>query len=144
MLRRRRERGQLVAAEREESAARRGAERLHGGRHVGNLGPTVAVDRDPGGTIERQQRDLREGRGGGRIGGDACRIRMGRIDQEVDRFRAEPCGEARSAAETADPHRDRLRRRRRGAAGERQRHREIGARRQALRELPRLAWCRRE
>ncbi len=52
--------------------------------------------------------------------------------------------ETRSAAETADPHRDRLRRRRSGAAGERQRHREIGARRQALRELPRFAWCRRE
>jgi len=63
---------------------------------------------------------------------------MRRIDQEVDRFGAEPSGEADGAAETADAYQNRLRRRRRGAPGERQRHREIGARRQALGELPRL------
>ena len=138
VLRPRRERDELIAAECKEYATWRGAERLHGGRHVGNFGPAVAVDRDPGGTIQRQKRNLCEGRGGGRIGGDACRIGMRRIDQEVDRFGAEPSGEADGAAETADAYQNRLRRRRRGAPGERQRHREIGARRQALGELPRL------
>ena len=139
VLRRRRERRQLLAAEREKDAARRGAERPHGASAVGDLGPAVAVDRDPGGTIERQQRDLREvSRPAAALADMRRRVGMRRIDQDVDRFRAEIGGETLGAAETADPHRNRLRRRRGGAAGERQRHREIGARRQALREPPRL------
>ena len=63
---------------------------------------------------------------------------MGRVDQEVDRLRMEPASEACRAAEAADPHRNRLRRRCGGAAGERQRHREIGTLREALRQEPRL------
>jgi len=98
----------------------------------------VARDRFPGGTIEHQQRDFCAGRRVGGIGGNLGGIRMRRVDQEVDRLRAEPSGEARRAAKTADPHRNRLRRRRGRAAGERQRHREVGAGCQALGELPRL------
>ena len=58
-----------------------------------------------------------------------------RIDQDVDALGGEIFGEPLAAAEAADPQRDALRRRRGGAAGERQRHREIVAARELLRKL---------
>ena len=74
----------------------------------------------------------------GGIGRNLRGIGMRRIDQHVDRLRREERGEAFGAAEAADPHRDRLRGWCRGAAGKRQRYREVGARGEALREASRL------
>ena len=63
---------------------------------------------------------------------------MRRIDQRGDAFRLQIGGETFGAAESADPHRDRLRRRACGTAGERERDRHVGAPAQALREPARF------
>jgi hypothetical protein len=63
---------------------------------------------------------------------------MRRVDQAVDALRCEMSGEARGPAETADTYRHRMRHRIAGAAGERERDVEIGARREPLGQAPRL------
>ena len=60
------------------------------------------------------------------------------VDQHVDAFGREIVGEALHAAEASGPHRRGLRRRRRGAARERDRDGEVGAFGKPLRQPPRL------
>ena len=60
------------------------------------------------------------------------------IDHGIDAFAGKIIGEARSAAETADANRHRLARRRRGAAGERQRELKAGASGEVCGQVPRL------
>jgi hypothetical protein len=59
---------------------------------------------------------------------------MGGVDERVDAFGGKIVCEPISATEAADPHRHGLARRRRGAAGERQRHRQLGTTGKALRQ----------
>ena len=60
------------------------------------------------------------------------------VDQGIDALADEICGETVGAAEAADAHRHRLRGGRGGAAGERQRHGEVGAAGEASGQLPRF------
>ena len=60
------------------------------------------------------------------------------IDQRIDAFGCEMGGQALRAAEAADPYRHRLRGGICGAAGQRERSREIAAFGQAFRQPPRL------
>ncbi len=138
MLRRRLERPQLVAAEREKDAARHGTERRDCGRHVCDLDPMVAVDGFPGRSLEDEQRSTCERDSLCGVGGNLQGIGMRCVDQHIDRFCLEECSKAGGAAEAADSHRHRLRGWSGGASGERQRHREVGARREAFCEAPGL------
>jgi len=54
------------------------------------------------------------------------------VDQDVDMLALQIISKPVGPAKTADPHRHRLARRRGGAAGKRQRHVKIAARRQPL------------
>ena len=63
---------------------------------------------------------------------------MRRVDQRIDALGAKIGREPVDAAEAAAPDRHGLRQRLGRAAGERQRHGEIGATRQFLRERPRF------
>ena len=63
---------------------------------------------------------------------------MGGVDQRIDTLGREMRGKSFGAPETAAPHRHRLRDGIYGAAGERQRHREIVAAGKALRQPSRL------
>ena len=60
------------------------------------------------------------------------------VDQHVDAFAGEIIGKPGSAAKAAAAHGHRLRRRRRGTAGQRQRHAQIFAPGQASGQLPRF------
>ena len=138
MLRRLAERRELVAAERDEHAARRKAKRLHGGAHVGDFIPAVAVDRLPCRPAQRDQANVGERRSAGRVERHRRRIRMGGIDQRGDALGAQVGGKTLGPAEPADPRRHRLLRRRGGAAGERERHGKRAAFGEPSRELPRF------
>ena len=139
MLRRLREMSDLVAAEREEDAARRSAKRENGLHGIGDFGPTIAGDRRPGRPAQREQRHSRLRGGHGRIGGDDRGIGMGGVDQRVDALGGEIGRKAVGAAEAADPHRHRLGGRRGRAARQRKRYLEIGTARETPGQLPRLA-----
>ena len=60
------------------------------------------------------------------------------VDQRVDAFGLEIGGESLRAAEAADPHRNRLRRGRGGAARKRQGHLQVGALAQQSGQVPRF------
>lgn len=103
MLRRGAERGDALAADGEEHAARRGAEGLRRGREVADEGPAVAGLRRPGGAAQGDAGDAGGARGGGGVGGDALGEGVGGVDEDADALGADPVGEPRGAAEAADP-----------------------------------------
>lgn len=63
---------------------------------------------------------------------------MRRVDENIDFLVDEIVGEASSATKSANPHRNGLRRRRGGAAREREHHSEVRTRGQPLGELTRF------
>jgi len=138
VLRRRGERRDLLAPERQEHMARKSAKRGDGAGGVGNFDPAIPCNRGPGRAAQRNQRHFRERCGTRRIGGDGGRIGMRRIDENIDARGGEMVREPVGAAEAAAAHRDRLRRWRRGAAGKRQRHHKVAAVGEAGGKLPRL------
>src|SRR5690606_16855272 len=94
------ERRKFLPAEGEEHAPGLAAEQ--GGRfgRAGYKRPAVARLLHPGRTTQRDNRNSGETRGFGRIGGDARRVRVGRVDQEVDAVFLEMVGQARRTAKT--------------------------------------------
>jgi len=140
VLRRLDERRQFLAAESDKHASCRSSERAHGGRHVGDIDPAVACNGDPGRPLEREQPHTARGRSLRGIGRDHCGIRMRCIDQRVDPLPDQIVGKPLETTEPPYPHRHGLGCGFGGASGQRQRHLEVGARRKALAELPRL--CR--
>ena len=138
MLRCRRERREFLAAERQEYAPRRFAERLNGVLDCRDFGPVSPACFFQAGRRSASNGTLGDLGGACGVGGNDGRIRMRRVDQRSDVFGAKIGGEALSAAEAAAPDRHGLRQRLGRAAGERQRHGEIGAPRQFLRERPRF------
>ena len=68
----------------------------------------------------------------------AGRVRMRGIDQHIDALGREVLGQPLAAAKTTDPDRHALRRRCRGTARERERHRDVLATRELLGKLTRL------
>ena len=122
VLRRCRERLKLLAAKREEHAARRLPERAHRLIHGRNLDPAIAIDLGPRLTSKRNEWHAGCAHSLGRVGRDGRGVRVCRVDQRVYPLIAKISGQTVSAAETADAHRDRLRQGVRGAACERQCH----------------------
>jgi hypothetical protein len=138
VLRRRRERDEFFAAEREKDVARFGPEGPHGVGHVVSFRPTIACRPLPGRPSQRKK--PHPGSRGG-----ACRVLRNRrgvgvrcIDQRCDAFGAQIGRETFGPAKSADPHRYRLRSRGGGTAGKRQRDRDVGAPAKAFREPARF------
>ncbi len=121
------ERRELVAAERDKDAARLFANGAHCCGGVACLDPAIAGNGGPRRPPQRHERHAGAACGGRGVVRNDVRIRMGGVDQGVDSLRNEIVGEARCAAKTADADWHGVRNRRRGAAGERQRHVEIAA-----------------
>ena len=138
MLRRIGERRELIAAERDEHAARRLAQRTHRCRHVIDLDPAVAFDGGPGRPLQHHERHAGLPRSHERVRRDAAGIRMRRVDQHVDALARQIIRQARGAAEAAAADRNRLARGRSGPAGERQRHVELAAAGQSFRQQARF------
>ena len=138
VLRRMRERRQLLAAERDEDAARRLPQRANRLARVAHLDPAVAGDRGPRRTPQRHAGHIGFACGGDGIRRNDVGVRMRGVDQRVDALADQIVREACGAAKTAAADRHRLARGRGGAAGERQRDLEVGAACQPLREHPRL------
>jgi len=127
VLRRLREGSDLAFAEREEDMAGRLAQRLDRRGGIGNLDPVIAGERHPWRPAQCKQRHARGCRRVGRMGRDDCSVRMRPIDERVDAFGCQISAKALGAAESADPHRHRVRGGRRGAARERDRYGHIDA-----------------
>lgn len=138
VLRRRGERRDLVPADGEQHTFRRRSERRNGAGHIIDANPAIARHNAPCRSPQGNQRN--PGRMGSFCGvfRNHRGIGMRGIDQGVDMFGGEISGQSFRAAKTADPHRNRLSRRRFGAAGERQHRFDVGAIRQQSRELPRF------
>lgn len=136
VLRRGFERHDVLAAESQEYAAGRIAERLDGVRQLVNLDPTISRHRHPFRPAQHDQGDPGPSCDGCGVGGNRRRIRMRGIDDGVDALAAEMIREALDAAKAADAHRDWLYSRRRRAAGERKRDGETGARGKTSGQLP--------
>ena len=125
----------VLAAERQEDTTRRAPRRRHGGIPIGNVEPTITVDRMPWRPLEREQRNRRGSGGLGRMRRDPYRERMGGVEQCIDPLRAQIGRKPGSPAESTDAKRHRLCGRTSGAPGERDRHGKIGASRQAFAKL---------
>ena len=96
-------------------------------RHTMHGKPIIACDRRPGRSAQGKGLNAALSRCLYGIGRDTGRKRMGRIDHQIDRFIAQIAGKTLCAAEAAAAHRDRLRGRIGGSAGQRQHDIEIGA-----------------
>jgi hypothetical protein len=138
MLRRCAERRDLLAAERDEYPPRRAAEHVDRLGDIGNLDPAIADDPRPRRPAQRDESDAgrRDRLRGVRrhLGG----IGMRRIDQDVDALARQIVCEPGRTAEAASSHGDGLRRWLPGTAGERQGQRQVGLRRQPLRQQARF------
>lgn len=121
----------LLPADGEEDAARVFSECRDGVGHRGDARPAVAVRFVPAATFQSQKRNAGLTACGAGIGGNLPGEGMRGVDQEIDRLRAEIIDEAGHAAEAAAAHGHGLRGGIDRAAGERQRHGEIVAVRQA-------------
>ena len=88
MLRRRDERRELVAAEREEHAARRLTDRSHRLARIDHFGPAIARNGHPGRPPQRHERHADLTRGGDGVCRHAAGVRMRRIDQSIDALAA--------------------------------------------------------
>jgi hypothetical protein len=138
MLRRRGQRRQFAAAERDKDVARVLAQSRHGIGNIDRVNPTIPGNRAPWRPPKCNQRHARLARGRDGIGRNDIRIRVRRVDESVDPFLAKILGKTGSAAEAAGSNRHRLRRRRLSAAGERHNDFKIGAFGQARGQFPRL------
>lgn len=138
VLRRRAQRSELAAAERDKDSARANVEEAHCLGDIRCFGPAVAGSRAPWRTAQSQQRHTRLARRGNSVAGYDVGIGMGRIDQGVDPFIAQIVGKSRGTAEAAAAHRRRLQRRRFCASGQRYDDFQIRARCQAFAEFARF------
>ena len=137
------ERRDLLPADGEEHAPRRGAEGGGCGGHVGDTDPAVAGHRLP-------RRALEDDEGTPSVGGGARGVRrdpagegMGGVEEDGDLLLAQPVGEAGGAAEAAAAHGEAghggRQLRRAGAAGEGEGDPDAGAGGEAACERPGLA-----
>ena len=138
VLRRRDERRELGAAERNKDPARSFSQSAHRISDIDCFDPTVTRNSAPWRPAKHNQRHARL------VGGSAgiCRndigVGMRRVDQSVDAFLANILGKTGGAAEAAAANRHRLWRRRLGAAGQRCDDFEIRAFRQPLGQFSRF------
>ena len=128
----------LLPAQGEKYAPGRDAQTLHGVLRIENLGPSISGNGGPGRPAKRNHRRLGLPGGADRMRRDRRRVGMSGVDQGVHRLVAQVACEAGDSAEAAAADGHGLRQGRDRAAGQRQGHGNIGARRQLLCELPRL------
>ncbi|EXL09989.1 hypothetical protein BG36_18380 [Aquamicrobium defluvii] len=138
VLRGSREGTRLLPADAQKHAARPGPEHPHRTRHIVRERPAVAVPLFPARTTQRQYRDTRLLRRFSRIGGNARRIGMRGIDQQIDPLFRQITRQPLRATEAANAHRHRLANRVSGATGQRKRDIEFGNGREPFRRLPRF------
>jgi hypothetical protein len=138
MLRRRGQRRQFTAAERDKDVARVLAQSAHGIGGIDRFDPTIPGNRAPWRPPQCNQRHARLAGDSGSIGRNDIRIRVRRVDESVDPFLAKILGKTGNAAKAACSNRHRLRRRRLSAAGERHDDFKIGAFGQARGQFPRM------
>jgi hypothetical protein len=138
MLRRLAERRELLATERQEHAARCFAQGPHGLLRVTDFSPAIALLCDPRRATQGHQAHVDQLHRARCMVGHAGRVRMRGIDQHIDALGSEILGEPLAATETTDPDRHALRRRCRGTARKRERHRDVVADRELLGKLTRL------
>lgn len=134
VLGRRRKAPGFLSADGEENAARRGAERRHGGIDAFHAGPSVTLDSLPSRPAQRKDRHPRCFSGNRRILGNPVGERMGRIHEQVDAFLSQIIDQALDTAEAADPGRQGQGPRIRRAAGKRNRRVDITARCDSFRQ----------
>lgn len=103
VLRRRAEAAGFLAADGEENATRGLAQRGHRSLDILDPDPAISVDRLPGRTPEREQRDAGHFRRRNRIGRYPAGEGMGRVDEQVDIFLSQVSNQAIDTAEAADP-----------------------------------------
>ena len=128
----------LLPADRQEDAARRGAERRKRRRDIRHLMPLVANNWQPGLATESKKRDIGNlGRISG-VGRDLPRKGMGGIDHHLDALGFEKVGETRTAAEAADADRRTLGERLLRPPGQRQQNVDAFVLRKLLRQQPSL------
>ena len=89
--------------------------------------PIIASDRRPGQSAQGKGRNAALSHGLCGIGGDAGRERMGCVDHQIDPFITQIADKTLRAAEATTAHRDWLRSRISGSAGQRQDNVKIGA-----------------
>ena len=138
VLRRRRQRREFGAAERDKDPARPLSQPTHCIRDIGCFAPAVPSNGSPRRPAQHNQPHARLARGGDGICRNDIRIGMRRVDQSVDAFLPQIIGKTGNAAKAAAADRHRLRRRRLGAAGERHDDFEVRTRRQAFGQFPRF------
>ena len=125
---------QIVASQRDKDATRLLTERAHRCGRVVHFGPAITVDTTP-----RRPPQCNESHAG-LAGGDDCvlgnrrRIRMRGIDQCIDTLFDQVVSEAVSAAKAANPYRHGMWNWSCGAAGQRQRDRQIATHCESLTE----------
>ena len=138
MLRLGGEGGDFLSADCEEYTLRLWAQGLCRRLDTHHLSPSIAGKRLPRGASQAQQR--RAGLQGclNGAGGNRLRVRMRGVDQDIHPIVAQVHREPFCPAEAPASRRHRLRARRRCATGERKRHPEVGARREARCELSRF------
>ena len=96
-------------------------------RHTMHGKPIIACDRRPGRSAQGKGRNAALSRCLYDIGGDTGRKRMGCVDHQIDPFITQIADKTLRAAEAATAHRDWLRSRISGSAGQRQDNVKIGA-----------------
>lgn len=128
-----------LPARRQEDMAGGGAKRFDGSRNAPHLPPAIARPALPFGTAQSDGSNAGGLSRESGIGRNALGERVGGVDQQVMSAGPQKSGESRSAAETADTNRNRLRGRFFGAAGKRQKNIAIITPRERLSQQPRLA-----
>ena len=138
MLRRLAERRELLAAQGQEHVARCFAQCLHGLLRITDFSPAIALLRLPRPPAQCHQAHVDQLDRARRVIRHAGCIRMRSVDQHIDALGCQILGKPLAAAKTTDPNRHALRRRCRGTARKRERHRDIVAVRELLGKLTRL------
>lgn len=128
----------LLTADGEENAARRLTQRRYRISNRGDARPAVAGNRFPAETLQPQQWNAGHAAGRAGIGGNLFREGMRGVDQEIDCMRSKIGGKPFGTAETTGADRHGLRGGIERAAGERQRHGEIGTVAKAAGQIARL------
>ncbi len=138
VLRRGNKRREIATSQGQKNALRRCPERANGSLGVGNLSPAVPCHRSPGGATDGEQRRAGVLSGVYGVGGDLGRIRVGRIDEDIDVRGTQELDHSSCSTETAAPCWHRLAQRCRRPSCERQHRGYVVTSGEACRETARL------
>lgn len=109
VLRRSLEGVDFLPAEAQKDTARAASQRMNGRRDIVHLPPLVTGYPLPARAAQRKEGHARLASGSRGIGGNACGIRMGRVDQQGNRIVAQPGTQTGRPAKTTATYRHALR-----------------------------------